>query len=143
MPAYRHRPGQTPRPAESPADAIAARAPAEFDPDQWQANVAYTYGFVLFENGFYWEAHEVWEAVWQSCQPNSRERQLLQALIQLANAELKRCLTQPVAAARLLAMADAHLAEAMDHRVSPGESERVIGVDIGALRRRIAAQLSD
>jgi hypothetical protein len=58
--------------------------------DHWQDNAAYLYGHRLLEAGFYWEAHEVWEAVWMNCRPNSTEKVLLQALIQQANARLKR-----------------------------------------------------
>lgn len=50
---------------------------------------------------YYWEAHEVWEAVWQVTGANSPERLLLQALIQGANAQLKRKMGRSGAAGKL------------------------------------------
>lgn len=105
MPPYRHLPGRTPKPDDGPAHDMARAAPARMDPEQWQSNDAYLYGFALLRGEYYWEAHEVWEAVWQSCKPNSRERFLLQALIQLANASLKERLGQTSAAGRIRAHA--------------------------------------
>jgi predicted metal-dependent hydrolase len=75
--------------------------------DHWQDNAAYLYGHRLLEAGFYWEAHEVWEAVWMNCRPNSTEKVLLQALIQQANARLKRSMGKENAARRLESMVEA------------------------------------
>ncbi|MBO6637790.1 MAG: DUF309 domain-containing protein [Roseitalea sp.] len=73
---------------------------------------AFIAGTDFFENGFFWEAHEVWEAVWMACPPNSAEHRFVQALIQLANAELKLAMDKPHAAMRLCAIAEGHLSEA-------------------------------
>lgn len=73
---------------------------------------ALTFGLSLIHNHYFWEAHEVLEPVWMKASPNSAERQLLQALIQLANACLKSTMGQPQAAARLAQIADDHLQEA-------------------------------
>jgi hypothetical protein len=75
--------------------------------DHWQDNAAYVYGHRLLEAGFYWEAHEVWEAVWMNCRPNSTEKVLLKALIQQANARLKRSMGKENAARRLESMVEA------------------------------------
>ena len=94
-------------------------------------NAAYRYGWALFEAGFHWEAHEVWEAVWMRADPNSRERSLLAGLIQVANARLKARMGSARAHARLLAIAARHGAE-----VWPGgePSPPCMGVSDAAFR---------
>lgn len=61
----------------------------EIVPHQVATHLAFRYGADLYNAGFYWEAHEVWEPVWMALPPNSRERIACQALIQAANACLK------------------------------------------------------
>lgn len=45
-------------------------------------NTAFTKGVDLFNQGEYFEAHEVWEELWMECPP--AERRFIQALIQAA-----------------------------------------------------------
>ncbi|MEP3245870.1 MAG: DUF309 domain-containing protein [Sneathiella sp.] len=85
-----HVPGQNSRPPENAEiQALLAELPAQIIADDWCHIGAYQQGLAFFEAGFFWEAHEVWEAVWVKCAPNSREKYLLQGLIQVANACLK------------------------------------------------------
>ena len=56
----------------------------------WGENRHHRYALDLFENRFYWESHEVWEAVWLLLPRASPERETIQALIQIAAATLKR-----------------------------------------------------
>jgi predicted metal-dependent hydrolase len=58
-------------------------------------------GLVYFERGFFWECHEVLEAVWMETPDPSPERDMVQAVIQLANARLKLRMDRPKAAVRL------------------------------------------
>ena len=139
MPPYRHLPGRTPKPDDGPAHAMARRAPARTDPQQWQSHDAYLYGFVLFRGEYYWEAHEVWEAVWQSCRPNSRERFLLQALIQLANAELKQRLGQVSAAGRIRVHAAKLLREVVVACDRSHSEQPFMGVHVARLLHQIDA----
>jgi len=88
-----HLPGLTPRPE-------AAIAPGLEE------------GLALYRARFFWEAHEAWEPLWLAAAPNSRERALLQGLIQLANGWLKLRMARPAAAARIAALAAGHLARA-------------------------------
>jgi len=103
LPRAPHRPGSGSSPDLAPLQRAKAQAPRRTDPQAWAENLPYRYGWRLYEAGFYWEAHEVWEAVWLACSPQSRERLLLQVLIQLANARLKAVMGQTKAALRLLA----------------------------------------
>ncbi len=118
-------PGAMPRPETSPAFDAADAAPTVTDPEHWRENATYLYGATLYEAGFFWEAHEVWEPVWMRAHPNSRERTLLQGLIQLANAALKLRMDRTSAARRLAAAAEQHLRAAGPDRVMGIEPERL------------------
>jgi len=37
------------------------------DPERWPACRSYLIGVDLFNHGYYWEAHEVWERLWHAC----------------------------------------------------------------------------
>ena len=104
-PSNAHVPGRTPRPLESPAFDAAAAAPVYTVDRMWSQNTTYLYGIDLYNSGYFWEAHEVWEPVWMRSAGNSRERIVVQGLIQLSNACLKLLMERPEAAARLLVIA--------------------------------------
>ena len=53
------------------------------------ADVGFRWGLDLFNGGFYWEAHETWEALWMQAKPDTACRFYLQGLIQFAAAMLK------------------------------------------------------
>lgn len=122
LPARRHRPGLDARPEGGPVAAAAAAARQTFDPARWSASAAYLYGFDLLAEGFFWEAHEVWEPAWMRCLPNSRERAVVQGLIQCANAGLKSAMGWHRAAGRLLRLATTLFQEASG-------TDAVMGVD--------------
>jgi hypothetical protein len=126
-----HLPGRNRRPADEGVSRIARKAPRPTDPQAWRDNEAYLAGLRLYANGYYWEAHEVWEPVWMNASPNSQERELTQGLIQLANAALKLKMAQPAAAGRLAAIAEKHIREA-----ALGAATIVMGVDLSVLVER-------
>lgn len=82
-------------------------------------------GLALYRAGFFWEAHEALEPLWLAAAPNSRARVYLQALIQLANAQLKHKMDKPAAAHRILGLVRDHLSRlgALD------EAGEVLGQD--------------
>lgn len=47
------------------------------------------HGAALFDRGYYWEAHEAWERLWQTHRGGTPERARLQGLIALAAAGVK------------------------------------------------------
>jgi hypothetical protein len=49
----------------------------------------FTWGCELFNHGYYWEAHEAWEGIWQVADRGSPLRSLLKALILLSAAGVK------------------------------------------------------
>ena len=59
------------------------------DPTRWRECRAYLYGLDLFNHGYYWEAHEVWEAVWNACGRSGMAADFLKGLIKLAAAGVK------------------------------------------------------
>jgi uncharacterized protein len=87
LPAYSFVPGQFPHPHSDadghrfgsglpPADAV--------DPDRWASSRHYLLGIDLFNCGYYWEAHEIWEAAWNASGRAGPVANVLKALIQLA-----------------------------------------------------------
>lgn len=107
LPPEPYVPGLTARPADEAFDGLkVVTLPLGACP-AWRA------GWRFFDAGYFWEAHEVWEAVWMAAPADSAERALVQGVIQLANAGLKRRMRRPKAAARLDALADAILARAV------------------------------
>jgi hypothetical protein len=95
LPPYRYVPGLLPHPFRDADghDHLARIDLPEVAWDEtstWVTNLHHRYALDLFENRFYWESHEVWEAVWLRLPRPSPERELIQALIQVAAATLKR-----------------------------------------------------
>lgn len=130
LPGEAHVPGQTPRPESSPAFDAAAAAPAYTVDRMWSENDTYLYGIALYAAQYFWEAHEVWEPVWMRAPGNSRERYMMQGLIQLANACLKVRMARHGAAVRLLSMASGHFGDA--GLATP----RIMGLDAVSLARQ-------
>jgi predicted metal-dependent hydrolase len=138
FPSHRHIPASGSTPDRAPLDAVKTLTPPRVSEDTWRHTPAYAYGLHLYTHGFFWEAHEVWEAVWLATAPNSQERHLLAGLIQLANACLKLEMAQPKAALRLLRDAQDHLDECRRPALL-GLAPRVLVQDVSAFANRLAA----
>lgn len=133
LPSCRHVPGSGSEPDRAPLEQVKATTPPTVTDTTWNEVPAYLYGIQLYANGYFWEAHEVWEPVWLATTPNSRERHLMAALIQLTNACLKLVMQLPNAASRLLQ-------ETADRLIDCGcgAGGFLMGIDIGSLARRVA-----
>ena len=105
LPISKHLPGKNKRPDDGLLESVAEKACTVTEDASYRSNTAWLYGIRLFNNGYYWEAHEVLEAVWNNATPNSREKHLVQGVIQIANAQLKAHLQQAKAADRLQKLA--------------------------------------
>lgn len=101
MPTYAHIPGINQRHPDGFAETIITTLPDRICPHSEERPIALDHALELIDKGFYWEAHEVLEAIWMRADKNSREQHMLQALIQLANAALKRKMNRPNAVERL------------------------------------------
>ncbi len=92
LPPYSYVTGRYPHPTRDPAGhsfGHAPLAPAAIDSGRWQASRAYLFGCDLFNYGYYWEAHEVWESLWQASGRRGMTADFLKALIKLAAAGVK------------------------------------------------------
>lgn len=111
LPRWVYRPGRDAAPDRETLDRVKATVPARFEDFVAVDTPALIYGLTLNDGGFFWECHEVLEAIWKVAPQGGRDRILLRACIQIANANLKAAMEQPRAAARLLAEAVAELEE--------------------------------
>jgi hypothetical protein len=109
-PRWVYRPGRG-VPDRETLEAAKALVPRRFDGAVPADHPALLYGLGLNDGGFFWECHEILEAVWKAAPQRGRDRILLRACIQIANANLKHAMQQPRAAARLFAEARVELAE--------------------------------
>ncbi|MEW9918348.1 DUF309 domain-containing protein [Marimonas sp. MJW-29] len=109
MPPHAYVPGQTARHAEDWFDAIKASVTEKTPVDALADTSAFRAGLAYLEAGYFWECHEVLEAVWMRTPPGTEEREMVQALIQLANARLKLRMDRPKAAMRLCDMVEEHV----------------------------------
>ncbi|MEZ5932092.1 MAG: DUF309 domain-containing protein [Alphaproteobacteria bacterium] len=141
LPPAPHLPGRTPRPPEGFFEPLKIGLSATQSPAELASSTAFRSGLEAFHAGYYWEAHELWEAVWMYLPPASAERQLLRGLIQLANAGLKRRMGRPAAALRILALADAALAEATGRNLPP--IMNLTAEMLASLRAHAAAELAE
>ena len=72
-----------------------------FRPEEWLKSEDYLYGIDLYNFAYWWECHEVFEALWHEVGPDTEQGNFFQALIQLAAANLKYFLGNPAAAHNL------------------------------------------
>lgn len=93
FPPYTYVPGGGfPHPTASPEGHSAGRAHPTAPPirdDAWRESPVYLRGLALFDAGYYWEAHECWEALWHAHGRRGPTADVLKALIKLAAAGVK------------------------------------------------------
>ncbi len=116
LPPYRFLPGQTPHPPKNP--------------ETWQGDDAWRYAIDLFNHRYWWEAHEVLESLWNAAGRTTPDARILQGLIQVAAACLKREVGQEGGAVRLFAAGLDKL------RGAPDDWR---GLDVRAVEREAAA----
>jgi hypothetical protein len=106
---------------------------------------ALRYGVALNDAGYFWESQEVLQAVWAAAPQGGRERILLRACIQIANANLKLRMLKPRAASRFLAEALAEM-NALGRRKAiasgDGFADRFPTIALAALLKTKLAQAS-
>jgi uncharacterized protein len=76
---------------------------------RWRESPDFVYGVDLFNQGFYWEAHEVWEGLWKAAGKAGTTAEFLKGLIKLAAAAIKRREGRAAGADHLAEGAIAHL----------------------------------
>ena len=91
---------------------------------------AYLRGVQLFETGYYWEAHEVWEGLWHAHGRSGPTADALKALIKLAAAGVKVLQGQ-----RHGVVIHASRASALFDRVSFDVGKTLLGLDLDELAK--------
>ena len=114
MPPHAYIPGRTARHTEDWFDEIKSSVHPGIEPEDLCYTQAFKAGLFYLDAGYFWECHEVLEAVWMQTPLGSHEREMVQALIQLANARLKVVMARPRAARRLCSMVEDHLSRCPD-----------------------------
>jgi len=92
FPRYRYRPADSPHPRRDPAGHSHGKpepACAPFPPRAWSRSAEYLHGVDLFNHGYYWESHELFEALWNAFGRRTPEGRFFQGLLQIAAAHLK------------------------------------------------------
>jgi hypothetical protein len=104
LPQWAYVPGET---VEAEADYETLAQAKLLVPSRFRGYVparhpALRYGIALNDSGYFWESQEILETVWAAAPQGGRERILLRACIQIANANLRLRMRKPYAAARFL-----------------------------------------
>jgi Domain of unknown function (DUF309) len=102
---------------------------------------ALRYGLALNDRGYFWESQEVLEAVWAAAPQGGRERILLRACIQIANANLRLRMQKAHSAARLFGDALAELRALTSRKAAPAGDGFVESFPIPALTALLQAKL--
>jgi hypothetical protein len=141
LPQVPHLPGRTPRPPEHIFERLKNAISPDLSLSEVASSATFRCGLEAFSSRYYWEAHELWEAVWMCLPPASAEKQFMRGLIQLANAGLKNRMGRRIAADRILALADAAFSEAAMRK--RGAMMGLSRDDVASLRLQAALDSED
>lgn len=108
-PPHAYIPGKTPRHPEMLFDPLKAAVELQ-NPE---ACPVWRLALSFIEDGYFWEAHELLEAIWMGLPDGSADKLAVQALIQFANGKLKLEMERPQAAAKLASLSERLLADAL------------------------------
>jgi hypothetical protein len=122
LPQWAYVPGESAEADHETLWQAKALVPSRFRDYVPARHPALRYGIALNDNGYFWESQEILEAVWAAAPQGGRERILLRACIQIANANLRLRMVKPHAAARLLG-------EALEQLKTLGLRKAVAGGD--------------
>jgi hypothetical protein len=140
FPPYAYVPrGPWPHPTSSPHGHSAGRAHQSEPPiatEAWSGSTAYVRGFALFNAGYYWEAHEVWEGLWHAHGRKGPTADILRGLIKIAAAGVKVREHQPGGVATHARRAAALFASTR-RQAGPNQLGLVLG-ELEAMALRIA-----
>ncbi len=132
FPPYRYIPGRFPHPTAHP-QGHSYLAPGQphpnatfYPPDQWRQSHDYLFGCDLYNHGYWWEAHESWEALWQVCDKRGTQGHFLQTLIQISACHMKLYEKKLEGVRSLLASSNTHAEIVLNH-LTP--NEHFMGMD--------------
>ncbi|WP_244441241.1 DUF309 domain-containing protein [Mesorhizobium sp. STM 4661] len=137
FPSYAYLPGRQPHPVRDPAghsynsEAMLSAAEVSLCSD------TFLWGLDLFNHGYYWEAHEAWEGLWQVADRGAPLRTLFKGLILLSAAGVKIREGKQAAAVRHAGRAAALLRRLMN--TADHFFERALGMSPAALAEHAEA----
>lgn len=130
--------GLNPHPTRDPRGHFFGREDEDvghLPPEQWRENRLYLRGIDLYHQGYFWEAHEVWEQLWKLVDRHSAEGQFLQGLILLSAARIKHNVRSAAGVRKTSWLAYRRLQAALEK--DPCDSEgRFMGLDLADLIAR-------
>ena len=86
---YAYLPGKNPHPVRDPTGHSYHVEPIPVAAEASLGSDAFLWGLDLFNHGYYWEAHEAWEGLWQVADRGGPLRMLFKGLILLSAAGVK------------------------------------------------------
>jgi predicted metal-dependent hydrolase len=128
LPPYAYLPGKNPHPVRDPAGHSYHVEPIPVAAEVSLSSDAFLWGLDLFNHGYYWEAHEAWEGLWQVADRDDPLRMLFKGLILLSAAGVKIRERKNAAAARHAKRAAALFRQRPDRAF-----ERALGMSPAAL----------
>lgn len=113
LPSYRYVPGKTPHPVRDATGHSYGREPEpiRLDETAWKSCGDYLFAIDLFNAGYYWESHEVFEAIWNGAGRSGPIASFSKGVIQVAAALLKHSMGDCASAAALAKRGAAKLHE--------------------------------
>ena len=144
LPPYSYVPGRLPHPISDPAghsygQHLISPGEGQHGPvasvslvSGWRVSSDYLFGIDLFNHGFYWEAHEIWEQLWIACGRSGREADFLKGLIKLAAAGVKVREGRPIGVQRHASRAR-ELFQLVSENLIDGVTGHLGGLDLSAL----------
>jgi Domain of unknown function (DUF309) len=142
LPRWAYVPGETDEADQDTLWQARALVPSRFRDFVPARHPALRYGIGLNDSGYFWESQEVLEAVWAAAPQGGRERILLRACIQVANANLRLRMDKPRAAARLMGEALGGLAKLGSRKAVAAGDGFVDGFPTAALAALLQAKLA-
>ncbi len=143
FPPYRYIEGESPHPTLHPEGHSRNAAPdatAPVAPDAWRDSPAYLFGIDLYNHGYWWEAHESLEALWQTTDKRGVQGRFLQGLIHMSAAHIKLHVRRPHGVSHYLTRGTRYLRFTQD----AAPAGRYMGLDLGvfipAVRGYLRAQ---
>lgn len=136
LPPYGFVPGHSPHPVRDPQGHSHGAEPRWGPPpadSSSAARPAFLYALDLFNQGYYWEAHEGFESWWRACPDDDPRRPLFQGLLRLCAAGVKARQGHGPGVHSHAVKAEALLLDAA-HRLGP----RPLGLELGPLARAAA-----
>ena len=131
LPPYAYLPGKNPHPVRDPMGHSYHVEPIPVATDASLGSDAFLWGLDLFNHGYYWEAHECWEGLWQVADRDGPVRMLFKGLILLSAAGVKIREHKNAAAAHHAERAEALLRQLA--KVPDRAFERALGISPAAL----------